>query len=143
MSSHLTSAKPRSFKCRHFYFLFDTHNYCPTCRESGKVDDPCVTNQSPFNICASCSEEQQIKIKHRRRYIRNTSKEDDLDLLGYDVEAFSGSQANLEGATEILHLPSPTPTFGIFILKDSTNCPTHPRYCIVEQNRESTRKIPG
>ena len=45
-------------------------------------------------------EEQQIKIKHRRRYIRkqkasdlcSTSKEDDLDLPGDDVEAFSGSQ---------------------------------------------------
>ena len=30
----------------------------------------------------------------------NTSKEDDLDLLGDDVEAFSGSQADLEGAAE-------------------------------------------
>ena len=31
-----------------------------------------------------------------------TSKEDDLDLLGDDVEAFSGSQADLEGAAENL-----------------------------------------
>ena len=106
MSSHQTSAKPRSSKCRHFCFLFDTHNYCPTCRESGKGDDPCVTNETPCNICANFTEGQQIKIKHRRRYLRkqnvsdpcNTSKEDDLDLLGDDVEAFSGSQADLEGA---------------------------------------------
>ena len=96
MSTHQTSAKPRSSKCRHFCFPFDSHNYCPTCRESGKGDYPCVTNQSPCNICASFSEEQQIKIKHRRRYVRkqkasdpcNTSKEDDLDLLGDDVDAF-------------------------------------------------------
>ena len=27
----------------------------------------------------------------------NTSKDDDLDLLGDDVKAFSGSQADLEG----------------------------------------------
>ena len=89
MSSHQTSAKPRSSKCRHFCFLFDTHNFFPTCRVSGKGDDPCVTNQSPCNICTNFSEEQQIKIKHRRRYVRkqkasdpcNTSKDDNLDLL--------------------------------------------------------------
>ena len=98
MSSHQTSAKPRSSKCRHFCFLFDTHNYCPTCRESGNGDDPCVTNESPCNICANFTEEQQIKIKHRRIYVRkqkvsdpcNTSKDDDLDLLGDNMEAFSG-----------------------------------------------------
>ena len=117
ISSHQTSAKPRSSKCRHFCFPFDSHNYCPTCRESGKGDDPCVTNQSACNICASFSEEQQIKIKHRRRYIRkqkasdlcNTSKEDDLDLLGDDVEACSGSQADLEGAAENLFSSPPRP----------------------------------
>ena len=32
----------------------------------------------------------------------NTSKEHDLDLLGDNVEAFSGSQADLEGAAENL-----------------------------------------
>ena len=102
MSSHQASSKARSSKCRHFCYPFDTHNYCPTCRESGKADDTCVTNQSPCNICDSFSEEQQIKIKHRRRYIRtqkasdaNTSK-DDLDLLGDDDDAFSGSHADLE-----------------------------------------------
>ena len=57
MSSHQTSAKPRSSKCRHFCFLFDNHNYSPTCRESGKGDDPCLTNQSPCNISANFSEE--------------------------------------------------------------------------------------
>ena len=116
MSSHQTSAKPRSSKCRHFCFLFNTHKYCPTCRESDKRDDPCVTNQPPCNICANFSEEQQIKIKHRRRYVRkqkasdpcNNSKDDDLDLLGGDsVEAFSGSQADLEGAADNLFSSPP------------------------------------
>ena len=117
MSSHQTSAKTKSSKCRHFCFLFDTHNYCPTCRESGKGDDPCITNQSPCNICANFTEEQQIKIKHRHRYVRkqkasdpcNTSKDDDLDLLGDDVEAFSGSQADLEGAADNLFSSPPCP----------------------------------
>ena len=97
MSSHQTNAKPRSSKCHHFCFLFDIHNYCPTCRESGKGDDPYITNQTPCNICENFSEEQQIKIKHRCRYVRrqkaldpcNTSKDDDLDLLGDDFESSS------------------------------------------------------
>ena len=59
--------------------------------------------------------EQQIKIKHRHQYIRkqktldpNTSK-DDLDLLGDDGDAFSGSQADLEGAAENLFSSLPRP----------------------------------
>ena len=78
-------------------------------------DNPTVTNQLPCNICDSFTEEQQIKIKHRRRYIRkqksldpNTSK-DDLDLLGDDGDAFSGSQADLEGAAENLFSSPPCP----------------------------------
>ena len=111
MSSHQTSSnKPSSFKCRHFCFVFGTHNYCPTCREACKGDDPYVTNQKPCNIYSAFTEEQLIKIKHRRRYVGkqkvsdtcNTSKDDDLDLLGDDMEAFSGFQADLEGAAENL-----------------------------------------
>ena len=116
MSSHQTSAKSRSSKCRHFCFLFETHNYCPTYRESGKGDDLCLTNQAPCNICANFSEKEQIKIKHRRRYVRkqkalkpcNTSK-DDLDLLGDNVEAFSGSQADLQGSADNLFSSPPRP----------------------------------
>ena len=106
MSTHQTSVKPRLSKCRHFCFQIDSHNYCPTCRESGKGDDSCVTNKYPCNICTSFSEEQQIKIKQasvqKALDLCNTSKEDDLDLLGDDVKAFSGSQADLEGAAENL-----------------------------------------
>ena len=87
MSSHQTNKdKRRSLKCRHFCFLFDKHNYCPTCRESGKDDDPCVTFESPCGICASFSEEQMIKITHRKRYVKkqradkkDTSKDDELN----------------------------------------------------------------
>ena len=35
----------------------------------------------------------------------NISKEDDLDLLGDDVEVFSGSQADLEGPADNLLYP--------------------------------------
>ena len=117
MSSHHMTAKPRSAKFRHFCFLFNTHNYFPTCRESGKGDYPCVTNKSPCNICANFSEEQQFEIKHRHRYVSiqmssdpcNTSKDDDLDLLGDDMEAFSGSRADLEDAINNLFSSPPRP----------------------------------
>ena len=69
---------------------------------------PCVTNEKPCNIFSTFTEEQLLKIKNRHRYVRkqkvtDTSK-DGLDLLGNDddMEAFSGSQADLEGAAENL-----------------------------------------
>ena len=56
MTAHQTNKdKPRSSKCRHLCFAFDTHNYCPTCRESGKGDDPCVTFENPCEIYTSQS----------------------------------------------------------------------------------------
>ena len=39
----------------------------------------------------------------------NTSKDDELDLLGNDVEAFSGSQADLEGTAKNLFSSPPYP----------------------------------
>ena len=101
MSSHQASTnKPRSFKCRYFCLPFDLHNYCPSCRGTGKGDDPCVTNEKPCNICGSFSDEQLLKIRNRRRYVRKQKvadmSKDELDLLGNDVEVFSGSHADLE-----------------------------------------------
>ena len=113
-SSHQASSKHRSSKCRRFCFPFDLHNYCPTCRESGKGDDPCLTNLSSCNICHNFTEEQRSKIKNRRRHTRkqksdaNTSK-DDLDLLGDNEESFTGTQADLEGAAETLFSSPPHP----------------------------------
>ena len=134
MSSHQASAKPRSSKYRHFCFSFDLHNYCPTCRESGKGDNLCVTDQAPCNICKDLSAEQHAKIKNRRRYTRkqksdvNTSK-DDLDLLGDDEESFTGSQADLEGAAENLFSAPPCPQplrFEALSLKTPHNVPPTP-----------------
>ena len=117
------------------YFLFDTHTYCPTCRESGKGDDPCVINPSPCNICANFSKEQQIKIKHRCQYVRkqkasgpcNTSKDDDLDLFVDDMEAFSGPQADLEGPADNLFSSHPQPLrFESLSLKTPQTVPPTP-----------------
>ena len=59
--------------------------------------------ESPCGICAAFTEVQLIKITHRKHYVkkqkRDTSKDDELDLLGdEDVEFFTGSQADLESA---------------------------------------------
>ena len=61
-----------------------------------------VSLENPCEICSSFTEYQMLKISQRKRYIkkqkRNTtsSKDDELDLLGDDVDSFAGSQADLE-----------------------------------------------
>ena len=128
MSSHQTNKdKPRASKCRHFCFLFDTHNYCPTCREAGKSDDPCVTFQMPCDIYGSFTDEQMNKIQHRKHYIKKqkrdttSSKDDELDLLGEgDGDSFTGSNTDLESAADNLFTSPPCPQplpFSSFSLK--------------------------
>ena len=114
MSAHQTNKdKPRSSKCCHFCSAFDTHNYCPTCRESGKGNDPCVEN--PCEMCTSFTEEQMLKISQRKRYIKKqkrdtaSSKDDELDPLGDDVDSFTGSHADLESAADNLFTSPPCP----------------------------------
>ena len=100
--------KPRAQKCRHFCFSFDLHNYCPTCREAGKGDDPCVTFKTPCHICASFTDEQMKKIQNRKRYFKkqkaeSSSKDNELDLLGEgDGDSFTSSNADLESAADNL-----------------------------------------
>ena len=116
MSLHQANKdKPRAQKCRHFYFSFDLHNYCPTCREAGKGDDPCVTFETPCQICTSFSDEQLQKIQNRKRYLKKqkaetSSKDDELDLLGEgDGDSFTGSNADLESAADNLFTSPPHP----------------------------------
>ena len=115
MSTHQANKdKPRAQKCRHFCFSFDTHNFCPTCREAGKGDDPCVTFETPCEICTSFSDEQLQKIQNRKRYLKKqkatTSSKDELDLLGEgDGDSFTGSNADLECAADSLFTSPPRP----------------------------------
>ena len=108
MSLHQANKdKPRAQKCRHFCFSFDHHNYCPTCREVGKGDDPCVTFKTPCQICTSFTDDQLHKIQNRKRYLKKqkaeTSSKDELDLLGEgDGDSFTGSNADLESAADNL-----------------------------------------
>ena len=152
MSSHQTNKdKLRSGKCRHFCFPFDTHNYCPTCRESGKGDDPFVTFENPCQICASFTEEQMLKISQRKRYIKKQKghtaslKDDELDLLGDDVDSFTGSNADLESAADNLITspprPQPLPFSSLSLKMPAKTVP--PRYCLTAENRIQLREIPG
>ena len=115
MSLHQANKdKPRAQKCRHFCFSFDIHNFCPTCREAGKGDDPCVTFETPCEICTSFTDEQLQKISNRKRYLKKqkatTSSKDELDLLGEgDGDSFTGSNADLECAADSLFTSPPRP----------------------------------
>ena len=132
MSIHQANKdKPRAQKCRHFCFSFDIHNYCPTCREAGKGDDPCVTFESPCQICTSFSDEQLQKIQNRKRYLKKqkaatSSKDDELDLLGEgDGDSFTGSNnADHECAADNLFTPPPSlPSPPVLNLLPSAPCP--------------------
>ena len=74
----------------------------------------------------------------------NTSKDDDLDLLGDNLEAFSGSHADLEGAADNLFSSPPRTQplhFESLSLKTPQTVPPTPGTAL--QNKiESTLKIP-
>ena len=145
MSLHQTNKdKPRAQKCRHFCFSFDLHKYCRTCREAGKGDDPCVTFETPCQICTSFTDEQLKKIQNRKRYLKkqkaeSSSKDNELDLLGEgDGDSFTGSNADLESAADNLFTSPPlssTTCLQFFIPQNTSQvCSTHPRYSFTTKN---------
>ena len=124
MSSHQANKdKPRAQKCRHFCFSFDTHNFCPTCREAGKGDDPCVTFETPCEICTSFTDEQLQKIQNRKRYLKKqkatTSSKDELDLLGEGDGSPSLGPMQTSSVLLIAFLPHPP----VHNLLPSVPCP--------------------
>ena len=153
MSAHQTNKdKPRSSKCHHFCFAFDSHNYCPTCRESGNGDEPCITFESPCEICASFTEEQLIKITHKKRYVKKqkkdttSSKDDELNLLAdEDVDSFTASHADLESAADNLFTspphPQPLPFSSLSIKTPAKTVPPTPGTALhqkIESNLEKS-----
>ena len=70
MSTASVGNRSRALKCHHFCNPWDLHNYCPTCRESSKGDDYCVTGKGKCMVCASFTEEQKQKIINRKRYVK-------------------------------------------------------------------------
>ena len=75
----------------------------------------CVTFETPCPICVSFTEEQMQKIAQRKRYIKKqkgntvSSKDDELDLLGDNIESFTGTNADLESAADNLFTSPPRP----------------------------------
>ena len=142
MSTNQTNKdKLCSSKCRHFCFSFDIHNYCPTCRESGKGDEPCVTFEAPCDICASFTDEQVNKFQHRKCYLKKqkkdttSPKDDKIDLW---VRATGILLLVLMQILRVLQTTptSPTPTLQFIVSKHQQNTSTsqklshHPRYCL-------------
>ena len=153
MSTHQTNKdKPRAQKCRHFCFSFDLHNYCPTCREAGNGDDPCVTFETPCDICASFTDDQMKKIQHRKRYLKKqkaeTSTEDnELDLLGEgDGDSFTGSNADLKSAADNLvtsHPPVLSPLLSVlYLLKHQPNLSHPPQVLLYNKKLKQILKNP-
>ena len=68
-----------------------------------------MTFESPCEICSSFTEEQLIKITHRKQKRDTTSsKDNELDLLGdEDMDSFTGSHADLESAADNLFTSPP------------------------------------
>ena len=155
MSTHQTNKdKPRASKCQHFCFSFDSHNYCPTCRESGKGDDPCVTFEAPYDICASFTDEEINKIQHRKRYIKkqkkntSSSKDDELDLLGEgDGDSFTGSNADLESAADYLFTspprPQPLPFSSLSLKTPAKTVPSTPGTALQQKIESNLEKSLG
>ena len=81
--------KPRSLKCRHFCLPFDNHNYCPSCREANRGDDPCVTLESSCDICSRFSDEQMLKIKNRKRYVRKQTLQRMMNSICWAVRKWN------------------------------------------------------
>ena len=76
-----------------------------------------------------------LKISQRKRYIKNrkaltsTSKDDELHLLGDDVDSFTVSNADFESAADNLFTSPPrlAPTLQFIVSQDtSQDCPTTP-----------------
>ena len=94
--------------------------------EANRGDDPCVTLESLCDIYSGFLDEQMLKIKNKKRYVRkqkaDTLKDDELDFLDdEDVESFTGSQADLEGAADNLFASPPRPQ----PLRFESLCPPH------------------
>ena len=118
MSTASAGNESRALECRHFCNPWDLHNYCPTCRESSKGDDCCVTGKGKCMVCASFTEEQKQRIINRKRYVKKDKagvsdvSKDKSELLGEPDQGdiFEGSQQELEQAACSIYQSPPKPS---------------------------------
>ena len=91
--------------CRHFMSDWDSHNYCPSCRDKGKGDDVCVKEKpEDCYIYLQFSSEQLKKLKARKiqrkaKENNNISKELEDSLLGTDSVSSETSGSNIQSST--------------------------------------------
>ena len=85
--------------CRHFMGDWDSHHYCPSCRDKGKGDDDCVVEkQEDCYICLQFTPEQVKKMKakkvqHKIKEV-SISKELEDSLLGVDSSNFTSTTSS-------------------------------------------------
>ena len=87
--------------CQHFMAVFDSHRYCPTCRENLKGDDACVLKNTDCVVCRNFTPEEKKRLEERKRYVRKANKgsvqQTEEDLLGES----DGSSLSAESRREI------------------------------------------
>ena len=76
--------------CHYFMADWDSHHYCPSCRDKGKGDDVCVVEkQEDCYICLQFTLDQVKKLKAKKvlRKIKEGSMPKELEdsLLGVDI----------------------------------------------------------
>ena len=101
-----------------------------------RVMTPVSRLETPCEICASFTEEQLIRISQRKHYVKKqkrdttSSKDNELDLLGDDVDSFTGSHADLESAADNLFTsllrPQPLPFSSLSIKTPAKTVPPTP-----------------
>ena len=108
--------------------------------------------ESPCDSCAAFSEEQLIKITHKKRYVKkqkkDITKDDELDLPGEeDMDSFTGFHADLESAADNLLTspphPQPLPFESLSIKTPAKSVPPTPGTALQQKIESKLEKSLG
>ena len=96
----------KSSFCGHFMAEWESHHYCPKCRDDLKGDDPCVKS-TECTICSAFSEEQKKKIRNRNGY--KSKKDQGSSLFGdnnkdgsIDDSLLDKDESSATGSSQVL-----------------------------------------
>ena len=90
--------------CCHFMVDWDSHHYCPSCRDKGEGDDVCVVKkQEDCYICLQFTPEQLKKLKGKKVQHKinegSISKELEDSLLGVEPSNTSSNSTAISSAS--------------------------------------------